>query len=65
MGSQNWILNCDRQYRNTSPSFAPLDFGLTPQPASTNLQSSCLVYCAHDSRLPHSEPVQVDHDQQP
>jgi hypothetical protein len=45
--------------------YAPLDAGLTLQLASTNLQSSRLVYCAHGKGIPPSEPVHVDHDQQP
>jgi hypothetical protein len=44
MGSQNWIMNHDRQYHDTSQCFAPLDVGLAPKPAaSANLQSSSLI----------------------
>jgi hypothetical protein len=43
-GSRNWILNPDRQYRDTSQSFAPLDAGLIVEPASTSIQLSHLVY---------------------
>jgi hypothetical protein len=44
-GSQNWILNRDRQYPDTSPCFAPLEAGLTdPQPACL-YKSSIITSC--------------------
>lgn len=66
MGSRNWIINRDHQYRNAYPCFALLDAGLTLQPALTSLQSSHIVHCVYDKGLPHLEPVHAnyDHDHQ-
>jgi len=50
-GSHNWIMNCDHQYRDTSPCFVLVDSVLTPRPASASLQNSHLVHCIHGKGL--------------
>jgi hypothetical protein len=60
-GSQNWIMNCDRQYRNSYPCFALLDTGLTLQLTSANPQSSHPERYDHDAEFSRSKPTHDDH----
>jgi hypothetical protein len=60
-GSHNWIMNCDHQYRDTSPCFVLVDVVLTPD-LPLQVFKIHILYIAFMVRdfFPHSESVHTN-----